>query len=301
MKNTQKPMGSTSSATLPTPNVMLSSKAHLLEEGAAFEQLTRDGAATATRQPEGEPERFDVIVIGAGQAGLSVGYHLARKGVSFVILDAHERIGDAWRQRWDSLRLFTPARFCGIDGWRFPASPDSFPTKDEMADYLEAYAARFQLPVRTGMRVDRLAREGDRYLVTAGGKRFESRQVVIAMATYQKPRIPEFAAGSIATSCSSIRRITAAVAAPQGGVLIVGLETPASRSPWISCGMAGRCGVGRIPGVPFRMENPRAPHHRADRVPLHLSPAAHGGHADRPQGAPRVHLQGHATDSHARE
>ncbi|HKU38448.1 MAG TPA: FAD-dependent oxidoreductase, partial [Polyangiales bacterium] len=127
-----------------------------LEEGAAFLQLmgldgdalAGGGAASAAAQPE----RFDAIVIGGGQAGLSVGYHLAKQGLSFVILDGSARIGDAWRKRWDSLRLFSPRHLDGLDGMPFPGSPrGSFPTKDEMADYLEAYAARFALPVRSGL------------------------------------------------------------------------------------------------------------------------------------------------------
>jgi len=96
-------------------------------------------------------ERINTVVIGGGQAGLSVGYHLQRKGVQFVILDASARVGDAWRNRWDSLRLFTPAKFSGLDGMRFPAPPNSFPTKDAMGDYLERYAGHFQLPVRSGV------------------------------------------------------------------------------------------------------------------------------------------------------
>ena len=140
-----------------------------------------------------EPERIHTVVIGGGQAGLSVGYHLARRHLPFVILDAHERIGDSWRKRWDSLRLFTPARFDGLDGMPFPAAADAFPTKDEMADYLEAYAARFELPVRNGVTVNRLSRQGDRYLVTAGDRQFEAEHVVIAMANYQQPRVPAFA------------------------------------------------------------------------------------------------------------
>jgi putative flavoprotein involved in K+ transport len=113
-------------------------------------------------------EHFETVIIGGGQAGLSVGYHLARQGRRFVILDASQRIGDTWRKRWDSLRLFTPARYDGLPGSSFPAPAWSFPTKDAMADYLEAYAARFDLPVRTGVRVDRLSRDGDRYVVAAG-------------------------------------------------------------------------------------------------------------------------------------
>ena len=101
------------------------------------------------------PHRIQTVVIGGGQAGLSVGYHLSRRGLEFVILESHGRVGDSWRQRWDSLRLFTPARFDGLVGMRFPAPSDTFPTKDEMADYLEAYAAHFNLPVQTGVTVDR--------------------------------------------------------------------------------------------------------------------------------------------------
>jgi putative flavoprotein involved in K+ transport len=102
-------------------------------------------------------ERINTVVIGGGQAGLSVGYYLKKRRVPFVILDASQRIGDAWRRRWDSLRLFTPAKFSGLDGMRFPAPSNSFPTKDAMADYLEAYAQHFQLPVRCGLRVERLS------------------------------------------------------------------------------------------------------------------------------------------------
>src|SRR5215217_471071 len=119
-------------------------------------------------------ENFGTVIIGGGQAGLSVGYHLKKQARPFVILDANERIGDAWRKRWDSLRLFTPARYDGLAGWRFPAPAMSFPTKDEMADYLESYAARFDLPVRTGVKVEGLSREGDGYFVASGDRRFEA-------------------------------------------------------------------------------------------------------------------------------
>jgi putative flavoprotein involved in K+ transport len=138
-------------------------------------------------------EYFDTVIIGGGQAGLSVGYHLKKQGRPFVILDANERIGDAWRKRWDSLRLFTPARYSGLTGWRFPAPAFSFPTKDEMADYLEAYAARFELPVRTGVKVDGLSRQDDCYVLTSGGRRFEVEHVVIATGANQVPKIPAFA------------------------------------------------------------------------------------------------------------
>jgi putative flavoprotein involved in K+ transport len=141
-----------------------------------------------------QPEHIETIVIGAGQAGLSVGYHLARRGRPFVILDANQRIGDAWRQRWDSLKLFTPARWDSLDGMRFPAPAHSFPTKDAMADYLESYATHFKLPVRNGVRVERLRRDGQKYIATAGDRTFVADHVVVAMSSYQSPRIPDFAA-----------------------------------------------------------------------------------------------------------
>jgi putative flavoprotein involved in K+ transport len=138
-------------------------------------------------------ERVDTIVVGGGQAGLSVGYHLKRLGVPFLILDASARVGDVWRERWDSLRLFTPARYAGLDGMRFPADPHSFPTKDEMGDLLEHSVQTFARPVRLGTRVARVSRQGDGFLVLAGDRRFEARNVVVAMATFQRPRVPPFA------------------------------------------------------------------------------------------------------------
>jgi putative flavoprotein involved in K+ transport len=204
-----------------------------------------------------EPEQVQTVVIGGGQAGLSTGYHLARRGLRFVILEANARIGDSWRNRWDSLRLFTPARFDGIAGMPFPAPAHSFPAKDEMADYLEAYAARFALPVRTGVTVERLSREGDRYLVTAGDSSFEAEHVVVAMASYQRPKVPPFAGEldpGVVQLHSSDYRNPAQLRA--GGVLVVGagnsgseiaLEAARGGHPtWMS---------GRDTGhVPFRIE-----------------------------------------------
>jgi len=136
---------------------------------------------------------FDTVVIGGGQAGLAVGYHLARQNRDFVILDAESRIGDVWRRRWDSLRLFTPARRSGLPGMPFPAPDGYFPTKDEIADYVEAYTARFDLPVRPGVRVDALTREEGRYLLTSGHDRLEADHVVVATGTFQNPKVPTFA------------------------------------------------------------------------------------------------------------
>lgn len=208
---------------------------------------------------EREPERVETVIIGAGQAGLSVGYHLRRRGRQFVILEANAQVGDSWRARWDSLRLFSPARFNGLDGMPFPAAPTVFPRKDEMADYLEAYAARFDLPVRTGVTVTRVARNGDRYLVTAGDVSFEADHVVVAMASYQKPRVPGFARDldpEIVQLHSSAYRNLAQLR--PGGVLIVGagnsgaeiaLEVMrAGHETW----MSGR-DVGH---VPFRINKP---------------------------------------------
>ncbi len=158
------------------------------------EQMRRQShVEESNRRLDDGSERFETVIIGGGQAGLSVGYHLKRRDLPFVILDANERIGDSWRKRWDSLRLFTPARYSGLQGWPFPAPAVSFPTKDEMADYLQAYAARFDLPVRTGVKVDGLSREADRYVVASGDRRFEAEHVVVATGANQVPKVPAFA------------------------------------------------------------------------------------------------------------
>jgi putative flavoprotein involved in K+ transport len=138
-------------------------------------------------------ERYDTIVIGAGQAGLVTGYHLQRASRSFLILDGNARVGDNWRERYDSLRLFTPAYGCSLDGFPFPSEHSTCPTKDGFADYLEAYVARFNLPVRTGVQVDGVRREGDRYLVSAGDTTFEASNVVVASGASRDPRVPVFA------------------------------------------------------------------------------------------------------------
>ena len=142
-----------------------------------------------------DTERFETVIVGGGQAGLAVGYHLARRGRSCVILDANDRIGDSWRKRWPSLRLYSPARADGLPGTRFPAPSSSFPTGSDMADYLEAYARELGLPVRTGTAVDGLERNGDGYVVMAGERRFEVDNVVVATGGFQhdRPVIPAFA------------------------------------------------------------------------------------------------------------
>lgn len=138
-------------------------------------------------------ERIETLIIGGGQAGLAVGYHLKRKGRAFLILDANAHVGDSWRKRWDSLRVFTPAKYNGLPGMPFPAPPLSFPTKDAVGNFQAAYAARFQLPIRTSTSVDGLSRDGDRYVVTAGQSMYVSDNVVIATGACQIPKIPAFA------------------------------------------------------------------------------------------------------------
>lgn len=165
----------------------------------------------------------DTIVIGGGQSGLSVGHHLARHGLDFVILDASAHVGDAWRHRWDSLRLFTPARYDGLDGLPFPGDPDVFPTKDAMGDYLEAYARHFDLPIENDVRVDRLAREGEHFVVTSGDRRWTAQHVVVAMGTNQRPKVPAFGARldpSVTTLHSSEYRNPGQL--QSGPVLLVG-------------------------------------------------------------------------------
>lgn len=138
--------------------------------------------------------RIPTVVIGGGQAGLATGYHLAQRGLPFIILDAHPRVGDAWRNRWDSLRTFTPARFAGLPGMPFPGRSDLCPTKDEVADYLESYAAHFHLPVRVNSKVRRAWKDGQHFFVETPTDLWQADNVIVAMANYQHPRVPKFAA-----------------------------------------------------------------------------------------------------------
>jgi putative flavoprotein involved in K+ transport len=207
-------------------------------------------------------ESFHTIVIGGGQAGLSVGYYLARAGRPFVILDASDQVGDAWRQRWDSLRLFTPALFDSLVGMKFPARSFTFPTKDQMADYLGAYAREFQLPVRNGIRVNRVSRVGSRYVVEAGVHRFEADHVVVAMSSYQVPRVPAFAKElrPDILQLHSIQYRSPEQLKP-GGVLLVGagnsgaeiaIELARQRPVWLSGRDTGHVPF-RIDGLPARL------------------------------------------------
>jgi putative flavoprotein involved in K+ transport len=203
-----------------------------------------------------EPTRLDTLVIGGGQAGLAAGYHLSRAGVPFLVVDANPRTGDAWRNRWDSLRLFTPNRFNSLPGLPIPGEDWGFPTKDELADYLESYATRFDIPIRHGVRVDRLRMEDGRFLASAGDASFEVDNVIVAMASYQIPKTPPFATeldtGIVQVHVADYENPGQLA---DGDVLIVGFgnsgaeiakELVGDRRVWLS---------GRPPGVqPFRPE-----------------------------------------------
>ena len=178
-------------------------------------------------------ERFETVIVGGGQAGLAAAYQLQKRGRrSFVILEANERVGDSWRSRWDSLRLFTPAKYDGLPGMRFSAPRWSFPTKDEMGAYLDAYAERFELPVRTGVFVDRVFRDGDRYLIESGLQTFESDNVIVATGAHRTPKVPDFAAE---LDARIMQLHSADYCNPaqlrKGGVLVVGVGNWAPRSP----------------------------------------------------------------------
>ncbi len=153
------------------------------------------GPRSATQAPgPAGVESVETVIIGAGQAGLATGYHLTRSGHACVILEADACVGAQWRRRWPSLRLYSAARLDGLPGMRFPASASSFPSAAQMADYLEAYAERFELPVRCGVTVDGLRRNGERYVVTTGSRRYEADNVVVASGGFRDPYVPQLAA-----------------------------------------------------------------------------------------------------------
>jgi putative flavoprotein involved in K+ transport len=199
-------------------------------------------------------ERFETVVIGAGQSGLAVGYHLAERDVDFAVLSDEARVGDNWRKRWDSLRLFTPARYSGLPGTPFPAPPTHLADKDEVADYLERYAERMDLPVRLATRVRKLSWDGERYAIGIDGSAvvIEADSVVVATGAFQRPRLP-----AVATRLSEmIHQLHSSqyrnpFALPEGPALVVGagnsgaqiaLELARFRKVWL----AGR-DTGHLP------------------------------------------------------
>lgn len=203
----------------------------------------------------GQEEKLQAVIVGAGQAGLATAYELARRGVGLTVLEAEERIGNQWRHRWDSLRLFTPAQHDGLPGSEFPAPAASFPGKDQMADYLEAYTRDARLPVRTGVRALRLARRDSSYILETTAGTVLAEHVVVATG-YQRPKVPAFAA--------EIRPDVTQLHAGQyknpsqltGDVLVVGAGTSgveiaieAARAGHLTV-LAGR-GTGAIPPIAY--------------------------------------------------
>jgi len=140
-----------------------------------------------------EKEKFSTVVIGAGQAGLAAGYFLKKQNEDFIILDQGQQVGDSWRHRWDSLRLFTPSQYDGLPGFPFPAIRGTFPTKENMADYLLDYTAKFSLPVQLNTKVLELLKTSDGYEIITSGRRLYSDFVIVATGTNPVPYIPEFA------------------------------------------------------------------------------------------------------------
>jgi putative flavoprotein involved in K+ transport len=170
------------------------------------------------------PQHTETLIIGAGQAGLATGYHLKRLGRPFLIVDGNDRVGDNWRRQWDTLRLYTPARYDGLPGMPFPAAPWSYPGKEEVADYLESYALHHDLPVRTGTRIVRLAARGDGFAATLDDGVVTCDNVVVATGSFGRtPRLPDVAEGldpRIVQLHSSEYRRPGQV--PAGTVLVVG-------------------------------------------------------------------------------
>lgn len=189
-------------------------------------------------------EQFETIVIGGGQAGLAVGHHLAERDVDFVILDGASRLGDTWRNRWDSLRLFTPAGYSGLPGMHFPAPAFHLPDKDEVAEYLTRYAEHFDLPVRLDSRVQTLGRNGGRFILETGTHVLEADNVVVATGPFQRPKTPAIAqrlSANIQQLHSSEYRNPLEL--PEGPVLVVGagnsgaqiaLDLARSRKVWLA-------------------------------------------------------------------
>ncbi|MBT8217546.1 MAG: NAD(P)-binding domain-containing protein [Acidimicrobiia bacterium] len=200
---------------------------------------------------------FDTIVVGGGQAGLIVGHALREQGVDFTILDASARVGDAWRHRWDSLRLFTQAFMNGLPGMAFPAPPNAFVGKEDVADFLETYAKEMELPVRSGVRVERLTSDGDGFRLDTTGGTFSAHNVIVAMADYQKPYVPDFAAEldpSIVQMHTVDYRNPSQL--PDGPALVVGLGNSGADIAVDVAGARDTIVAGHESGaVPFRLES----------------------------------------------
>jgi len=177
----------------------------------------------ARKDPAGG-EVLEVVVVGGGQAGLAMAWHLAQRGLRFVVLEAAPELGQVWRSRWDSLKLFTPAQYDALPGMAFPAPADTYPTKDPVADYLQAYAAAFDLPVRLDAKVTELGRLDDaNFEVRTADATYRARQVVVATGPFQVPFVPPQARAfdpSVTQVHSAGYRNPQAL--PDGPVLVVG-------------------------------------------------------------------------------
>ena len=223
----------------------------------AFPLLAAPPAPRATVSTRRPPTEIDTVVIGGGQAGLAMGYHLRRTGRSFVILDTDARTGDGWRRRYDSLRLFSLPPYASLPGWRIPVR--GYPTRDQFADYLEAYAKRFELPIRGGERVRSVVAEGDRLLVTASTCSFLADNVVVATGAHQRPTLPEVSAHldpEIVQLTSLDYRSPRQLA--RGAVLVVGAGNSGTDIA-LDAAQAGHTAIlaGRHPGqVPFDIDRP---------------------------------------------
>lgn len=139
-------------------------------------------------------EPYDVLVIGGGQAGLAAGYHLQRAGLRFVILEAASEATGSWKHYYDSLKLFSPARYSSLPGMPFPGDPRRYPTRDEVVDYLRSYAQYFRLPILTATRVDTVEQhDGVFYVATNQGQQtFSARNIIAATGAFSRPYIPQF-------------------------------------------------------------------------------------------------------------
>jgi putative flavoprotein involved in K+ transport len=244
------------------------------------------------------PDRLlDAVVVGGGQAGLAIAWHLKRQGLQFLVLEAGSELGHTWRDRWDSLKLFTPAQYDGLPGMPFPSPPDTYPTKDPVADYLQTYVTAFDLPVRLNTRVTSLTRAEEGFEVSTADDTFHARQVVVATGPFQVPFVRPAAQGlepSVTPIHSASYRNPETL--PGGPVLVVGggnsgfqiaEELAATRQVDLSIGE-------RAPMLPQRRQGPvlvahparpAASHRRLAARPASQSAGVH--HRDQQAAAPQ--------------